>query len=56
MRTLPLALAWTIRWVAAGALCLQLGACASSYDGPITNDAPHANTQGPPLLNGGFAP
>ena len=56
MRNPPLPLARTVRCVVAGVLCLQLGACASSYDGPITNNASHADTQGPPLLTGGYAP
>ncbi len=42
--------------LAVGATCLPLCACASNYDGPITNEVPHDDTQGPPLLNGGFAP
>ena len=42
--------------VATGAASLPLAACASNYDGPITNQAPAANTQGPPLLTHGFAP
>ncbi len=39
---------------AIGAL-LPLAAC-SGYDGPITNEAPHDDSQGPPLLTNRFAP
>ena len=39
---------------ALGAL-LPLSAC-SGYDGPITNEAPHDASQGPPLLTNRFAP
>ncbi len=35
---------------------LPLAACSSGYDGPITNEAPRDDSQGPPLLNSGFAP
>ncbi len=35
---------------------LPLAACSSGYDGPITNETPHDNSQGPPLLTNGFAP
>ncbi len=38
------------------AASLPLAACASNYDGPITNEAPHDDTQGPPGLTNGFAP
>ena len=38
------------------AAALPLAACSSGYDGPITNAAPHGDTQGPPLLTHGFAP
>ena len=41
---------------ALGVPVLALSGCASGYDGPITNEAPHDDTQGPPLLNNGFAP
>ena len=41
---------------AIGATALSLAACSSGYDGPITNDAPHDDSQGPPLLTNGFAP
>ena len=41
--------------VAAALLCLQLAACAS-YSGPVTNAAPPAGSEGPPLLTGQFSP
>ncbi len=41
---------------ALGAAALPLAACSSGYDGPITNEAPHDDSQGPPLLTNGFAP
>ncbi len=41
---------------AIGVTVLPLAACSSGYDGPITNEAPHDDIQGPPLLNNGFAP
>ena len=41
---------------AIGAAVLPLAACSSGYDGPITNEAPHDDSQGPPLLTNGFAP
>ena len=42
--------------VAIAAAALPLAACSSGYDGPITNEAPRDDTQGPPLLTNGFAP
>ena len=42
--------------VAIVAASLSLAACGSNYDGPITNEAPHDATQGPPGLTNGFAP
>jgi hypothetical protein len=43
-----------VRCAAVLLLCLQVAAC-THYSGPITNArAPDVN--GPPLLNGGFAP
>ena len=49
------ALGAVARSVAIGLLCMQLAAC-SSYEGPITNAAPPAGSEGPPLLTGGYAP
>ncbi len=40
---------------AAGLLCMQLAAC-SDYSGPVTNAAPPAGSEGPPLLTGGYSP
>ncbi len=53
--TLHPLLAGAARCLVAGAICLQLGACAS-YNGPVTNATPHADSEGPPLLTNGFAP
>lgn len=51
---------WRLRQVvwllALSAVCLQLGACASTYDGPVTNDNSHVDSEGPPLMTNGFAP
>lgn len=41
---------------AIGVTVLPLAACSSGYDGPITNEVPHDDSQGPPLLTNGFAP
>ncbi len=41
---------------AIGATALPLAACSSGYDGPITNDAPRDDSQGPPLLTNGLRP
>ena len=43
------------RGVAAALLCMLLAAC-TSYSGPVTNAAPPAGSEGPPLLTGQYSP
>ncbi len=43
------------RGAAAALLCMLLAAC-TSYSGPVSNAAPRAGSEGPPLLTGGFSP
>ena len=40
---------------AAMLLCMQLAGC-TGYGGPVTNAAPPAGSEGPPLLTGGYSP